>query len=505
MIQARLAQVLRLLRPDVAVPTILQVHDHAGQARARELEGHGATVTYVARTVPQVHADMDEPTIQSILRGGPPATVWYDEPTYAFCASPLHSTADEIRRRVEARVKLNTGGNPHPVGSSVVRAHLAAGPPIRLQAEDLLYTLEDVRRHTNSKALHDDGLTGRSTTVAVIDTGIDGGHPMLAGRVASAKTFVPEPAGQDGAGHGTWVASCIAGQPTTYQGKVEAFRGQTLQGMAPDATLRDYRALTSEGSGSTSSVIQALEAAIQDEVNLINMSLGSLWGGAGQTPDAQVVNEAARRGIHVVVAAGNAYGWLTIGSPGSAAGAITVGSVAMRAPHPGAVSLFSSKGPTAGALIKPTIAAPGGNLRPGEAILGATARGSVIDRESMDGGWALMRGTSMATPVVTGILAQLVPAGLPKSREALEEALANATTGDLWGVRLGPKNNRVGWGPIDASRLRAALQRPAGPLVKLYGAFLDRRTRPLLGGGLDVGAALQRLPTRPDAIRWPTI
>lgn len=499
----RLLKVFSIIRPGIPVPTIVQLHEQPGQTRARELASYGAEPTYIGRYVPQIHADMDEASAKALAHSGLKSTTWYDEPHYAF-ASPFRSTPAEIQARVEERVRRNTtGGNPHPVASSTIRAHLGAGRPKVLNQGDGIYTLEDVRVFTKSKDVYDSGLTGKGVRVGVLDTGADETNPMLEGQIDKQLSFVSEDAKGDGQGHGTWCASAVAGKPTVYDGKIEHLRGKIIQGMAPDARLVIGKVLTSEGSGSTSGVIQGMEAMAAEGVDVISMSLGSLFGGAGRTPDSQTVNELSKRGVHMVVAAGNSFGWLTVGSPGSATGAITVASIAMKQPSPGIVASFSSKGPTSDGRIKPTIAAPGGNIRPGEVILAATA--GAIAKESMDGGWGLLRGTSMATPCVAGIFAQMVQDGLPRDRATVEEILAVSVRGAIpgfRGTRLSPKNNRTGWGPLDAVQMRESMHTRAGPLLRLYSHFMDSRSRPLTGAGLDIAAMAQRLPSlRPDELR----
>jgi len=184
-----------------------------------------------------------------------------------------------------------------------------------------LYTLDDVRRYTRSKQLYDEGFTGKGVTVAVADTGIDPSHPMLEGQVRKAISFVPEPAGVDGAGHGTFVGSEIAGNPVEYVGKVKELNGKTLQGMAPDAKLIDLRVLNSEGAGLSSGIIRSIQQAVEEGADILNMSLGSLFGGAGRLADAEAVNAATERGVRCVVAAGNSFGVGPVGSPGRAGGA----------------------------------------------------------------------------------------------------------------------------------------------------------------------------------------
>jgi intein/homing endonuclease len=103
-------------------------------------------------------------------------------------------------------------------------------------------------------------------------------------------------------------------------------------------------------------------------------------------PTSKLVNEVTQRyNTLCVVACGNNFGPMTVGAPGGAVGAITVGSVALKLPKRGVVSTFSSKGPTTGLLVKPEIAAYGGNiLTPGISEM-IYAAGSFGEYTSMAG------------------------------------------------------------------------------------------------------------------------
>ena len=231
-----------------------------------------------------------------------------------------------------------------------------------------------------------DGYTGTGVTVAVLDTGYDDTHPDLAGRVLPDSTsFVPgEEVAWDPNGHGTHVASTIAG--------TGAASGGTHRGVADGANLLVGKVLDQTGSGQDSWIIDAMEWAGQ-RAPIVSMSLGSMQASAGDDLMAEALDGVAEQtGALFVVAAGNNGAPETIGSPGSAEHALTVGSVDDPS---GALSWFSSQGPLvrSGAL-KPEIAGPGNDV--------TAARSADIGG---DGAYQAMSGTSMATPHVAGAAA----------------------------------------------------------------------------------------------------
>src|SRR3954452_10079795 len=112
------------------------------------------------------------------------------------------------------------------------------------------------------------GYDAAGVTVAVIDSGI-ADHPDLAARVLYRESFVDPPA-KDKYGHGTHVAGIVAGNGAQSGG---AFRG-----IAPRASLVDLQALDSDGVGSDSSVVRAIERAVELKdtygIRVVNLSLG---------------------------------------------------------------------------------------------------------------------------------------------------------------------------------------------------------------------------------------
>ncbi|WP_223820952.1 S8 family serine peptidase [Bacillus sp. S3] len=187
--------------------------------------------------------------------------------------------------------------------------------------------------------LHQEGLTGKGIKVGVIDTGIDYNHPDLKPVYKGGYDFVDddndpmeatynnwqESGGPEFIGdstyytsHGTHVAGTIAGQGTNKEISVE--------GVAPGVDLYGYRVLGPYGSGGSDDVIAGIEKAVEDGMDVINLSLGSMINDP-YFPTSTAVNFAVLSGVTAVVAAGNAGpGEYTVGSPGTAALALTVGA-----------------------------------------------------------------------------------------------------------------------------------------------------------------------------------
>jgi subtilisin family serine protease len=252
------------------------------------------------------------------------------------------------------------------------------------------------------------GFRGTGVKVAVLDTGYDPAHPDLV--VSDARGFTDAgPADvADHLGHGTHVASTIAG------------RGAKYTGVAPDATLIVGKVLDDFGSGTISSILAGMEWATDSGARVVNMSLGTDSASDGTDILSQAVNDlTAKTGTLFVVAAGNSHFDRTIGSPGAADAALTVASVTKA----GEMSGFSSRGPRIGDEgVKPDIAAPGSD------ITAARANGT-----AGEGLYTTMSGTSMATPHIAGaaaLLAQrnpaLTAAGLKSALVTTAKPIANA-------------------------------------------------------------------------------
>jgi subtilisin family serine protease len=231
------------------------------------------------------------------------------------------------------------------------------------------------------------GLTGSGIKVAVLDTGIDATHPDVAGQIEKAQDFSGSGDTADRFGHGTHVAATVAG---TGHGS-----GGREKGVAPGAKLLIGKVLDDTGNGYESSIIEGMQWAVDSGARVVNMSLGG-EPTDGTDPMAAAVNAlSARSGALFVVAAGNEGATSTVGTPGSADAALTVGAVDAA----DQLAEFSSRGPRAGdSGLKPEITAPGVD------IVAARAAGTTMG-DPVDALYTSASGTSMATPHVAGAAA----------------------------------------------------------------------------------------------------
>jgi subtilisin family serine protease len=253
------------------------------------------------------------------------------------------------------------------------------------------------------------GLDGSGVTVAVLDTGVDASHPDLAGKVVDERNFTDEPSAADGHGHGTHVASTVAGSG--------AASGGAYTGVAPGATLLSGKVLDDNGNGTFSSVIAGMEWAAEQGADVINMSLGA-GPTDGTDPMSQAVNQlTADHGVLFVISAGNSGpSDGTVGSPGAADAALTVGAVNKNEQLAG----FSSRGPRPGDFaIKPDVTAPGVGI-----VAARSADGTLPPpAEPVNDFYIRASGTSMAAPHVAGAAAILLQGAPELGPAALKERL----------------------------------------------------------------------------------
>ncbi|WP_329106970.1 S8 family serine peptidase [Micromonospora sp. NBC_01699] len=276
-----------------------------------------------------------------------------------------------------------------------------------------------------------DGVTGRGSRVAVLDTGADFTHPDLVGQVVERADFTVDGGDAvDGNGHGTHVAATIAGTGAGAPGQ--------RRGVAPDADLVIGKVLTDDGYGSDSQIIAGMEWAAA-RADVVNMSLGGWEPSDGTDPLSLAVdNLTAQHGTLFVVSAGNAGPTPgQISSPGAAGTALTVGAV----DGTDTLAEFSDRGPLVNTMAaKPELVAPGVDIVAARAT--GTSMGTPVDAR-----YTAASGTSMAAPHVAGaaaLLAQRHPGWRP---DQLKAALVGAAE---------PLSNvdsyAVGAGRLDAVR-----------------------------------------------------
>jgi serine protease len=256
-----------------------------------------------------------------------------------------------------------------------------------------------------------DVTAGGGVVVAVVDSGVDGGHPDLAGRLTTAGyDFVT--GGGDGRvdenNHGTHVAGVIA-----------AVRGNSVgvAGLAPRARIMPIRVLDAQGSGWSSDIARGITYAVDHGAEVINLSLG---GPHQDSVTASAVEYALSKGVTVVAAAGNER---KNGSP-----------TTYPAAYPGVVAVASiDKGDgsspfsNTGAYVD--LAAPGGRIL-----------STVVD------GYGFMSGTSMAAPFVSATAALAVDAARGDTADVVQAMIGTAAD-------LGPdgRDDQFGHGLVSPS------------------------------------------------------
>lgn len=269
------------------------------------------------------------------------------------------------------------------------------------------------------------GHDGRGVVVAVVDTGIDLGHPAFVGRIVAGHDFIDgDDQPQDGNGHGTHVSGIIAAAPTSQ-----------APGGAPGASIMPVRVLDDSGAGSDDVVAQGIRWAADHGATVINLSLGDSgrldrFRKAG--PIAIALRAVANRAV-VVAAAGNDSEYEELfraGVPGLVA--VAVDSAGQPAP-------FTNVGdPRA-------VAAPGVDI-PSTA---PTAPTTLFP--SGTNGYATLSGTSMSAPFVSAEAALLEQAG--QSPDAVRSTIV-ATAANPSG------NTLLGAGIIDAAAALATVTSP---------------------------------------------
>jgi serine protease AprX len=325
-----------------------------------------------------------------------------------------------VHMRVPASMLAELANDPNVTYITPDRTQKMAANPV---------TEEFATAVTADVAASQYGFTGSGVGVAVIDSGI-AAHPDLnnasgVSRVVYSQSFVAgDPTTSDEFGHGTFVAGLVGGSGAS-SGTANGYAA-TYAGMAPGVNLINLRVLDQNGNGSDSQVIAALEQAIALQstynIGVINMSLGRpVFESYTLDPVDQAVEAAWKAGIVVVVAAGNngryapTNGYGTIDVPGNDPSVITVGaSMTMLTPTrvDDQITSFSSKGPTTlDHIAKPDLVAPGNDLvslRVAGSTLDTTYPLYEIWPSSGTAMYYELSGTSMATPIVSGAVAQML-------------------------------------------------------------------------------------------------
>ena len=174
-------------------------------------------------------------------------------------------------------------------------SHLSGDVPVR---RTMAVTAQTVGADQVWTGVTARGHSGSGIGVAVIDSGVATTHPSLRNKVVASFDFTASSGLPDDSGHGTHVASIIAGRDDDYPG------------VAPGAHLVSLRVLSADGSGDTSDVIAALDWTVENRhrynLKIVNLSLGHpVFESYVDDPLCQAVQRATDVGLLVVTAAGN--------------------------------------------------------------------------------------------------------------------------------------------------------------------------------------------------------
>jgi subtilisin len=282
---------------------------------------------------------------------------------------------------------------PRPIYWGAFRMAVSVGAPIDVSLDPVQLTHLDALRYyaPNGGVVN----AGAGLVVGVVDTGVDLAHPDLA-LLGGHNTVVgedPRDFGDNGEGHGTHVAGIIGAQ-------TRLAANRTL-GLAPFAGLRSYRVFgLRQKQASNYSITKAIDQAIADECDIINLSLSSA---SSDDAIAAAVEDAYYAGTLVIAAAGN-DGRKPVGYPAALNFVIGVSALGRKGTVP------------AQTIDEGDVGAPFGNDAD-EFIALFSNVGSEIDVTAPGVGivstvppatFGVMSGTSMAAPYVTGYAARLI-------------------------------------------------------------------------------------------------
>lgn len=278
------------------------------------------------------------------------------------------------------------------------------------------------------------GITGAGVDLAILDTGVDGGHVDLT--VVTQQDFTGEGVG-DFHGHGTHTAGVATGNGTTYRG------------VAPGANLHDYKLMDSMGSTTDPIAVNAIQTAVADGMDVLSNSWGfthrdGFWVDPDGTCVLCTAANNATDGSVFVVAAGNedestcgTYDtWIRC--PGIAELIITVGA----SDDSDNMAGFSSRGPTPDGRCKPDVTAPGVDIIAARAGTGSDMNGGA---NPIDANYIEASGTSMACPHVAGLAALMLEKN-PALSHAQVKNIMMATAVDIGADRC----TEQGAGRVDA-------------------------------------------------------
>ncbi|HCC48167.1 MAG TPA: hypothetical protein DEQ38_08675 [Elusimicrobia bacterium] len=352
-------------------------------AQARLVNSRGGRVLKEFTFINGVLAEFPEDVRAADLSRAPGVDSAEDDMEIYWLASDEPQALDSVRASLRdllnagpAPVKLPAVSTQAPISPVYITTTNAQGKTERLPWSAVRMGAPKAWAHTR----------GRGARVAVLDGGVECSHPDLASNCAPGyNVLAPGTPPDDVKGHGTHVAGIIAG----------ALNWSGMAGIAPEATIVPVKVLNSSGTGKLSQIIEGMEWAVKQKVDIMNMSLGAPKYFESQ---AKAVKAARKAGVLVVCAAGNFAG--DIGYPAGYEDSVAVTAV----DYSNKLASFSCSGPAA------DFAAPGVRIYSAYPV----------------NSFLLADGTSQAAPHVSGVAALAVGLGV-KGEAALRAALVKAS------------------------------------------------------------------------------
>ena len=304
-------------------------------------------------------------------------------------------------------------------------------------------------KRIGSGTVHDGGNKGAGVKIGIIDSGVDHGHQDLDGVYAGGYDFVQDDADPDDVyGHGTHVAGTACAEDN----------GLGVVGVAPGCVLYSLRVLNDSGSGSWGTTIAAMDWAVLNGLQVVNLSLGSSQD-PGSTVKAAFDNAEAK-GLVIVAAGGNS------GTPSGKGNNVI---------YPAKYASVIAVAATDKNDTRPSWSSTGEEIElaaPGVSVLSSWNDGDSPHNPQpsiLDGDWYKEgSGTSMASPHVAGAAALVIAAGVTDGNfdgriNDEVRAILNSTADDIGAVG---KDTHYGYGLVNVAAAIASLV-PPSPAVNV--------------------------------------